>query len=508
MITAVVDRVSRSTALLFAVSWIALSLASIAWGMATPLSGTPDEPSHIIKAASVVRGQFIGREGPDPSRTLVDIPVGLAGAWNWACFAHDETISAACIPPVTNGLQLTQAETSAGLYNPVYYAVVGLPSLVIADTVVDVYAMRALSAILVSAFLALSFTLLMRLIPSWAAGLAFFGAVTPMVLFLGGAINPNGLEIAAAISLTVSLLYVCIGTDRSHERLVLAGVAASAVFLANARGISPLWMAVIGIVVLIVTPGSRLLEIVRSRRGMVTLAVMALGVAFALVWLLSTGSLGSLGVFEGANDTTPAEAFFVMLLLRTADPGIIALFGWVDTFAPSIVYVIWSALLGAGLIFGLVAARGRWLIGFLFALAAALLAPAAVQATSITTTGYIWQGRYSIAIIAVALVVAAVAATQRSLARPVPRAFVRLSSIVGVLVVGGQLISLVAAVLRYASPHSSSPLALLRGGEWSPPGTGALWLVLLAISLALLVALWIVSVRREVAATMTEPALD
>jgi len=40
----------------FAIVW----LLSIAWSLATPLFGGPDEPAHVIKAATVARGEFTG----------------------------------------------------------------------------------------------------------------------------------------------------------------------------------------------------------------------------------------------------------------------------------------------------------------------------------------------------------------------------------------------------------------------------------------------------------------
>ena len=483
-------RLSSSSRAVFFVAWIALAAAGGAWAAATPLSGSPDEPAHLIKAASVVRGELIGEPGADPSRTIVHVPVGIAEAWNWACYAHDAALSASCVTSPANGLELAEAETSAGLYNPLYYAIVGLPSLVIADTVTAVMAMRVISAVLVAALLAYSFSLLLRLLPPLLAGIGFLAVLTPMTLFLTGAVNPNALEISAAVALVSGLAAVCLAPNEAYSRSALIGIALAGVLLANARAISPLWMAVIAVSIIAMTPAPRLALLLRQRSVLAVLAALGIGAIAAVSWVARTGSLTSLGVFAGAGTTSPAEAFLSMIVQRGADPGIIGLFGWVDTPAPTFVYAFWSALLGATLIAGFVVARGRNLAGFLIAAAGALLGPAAAQAASVATSGYIWQGRYSIAPIAVAVLLAVIAVAAQRGAPWSGAIAVRLAATVGFLVVVGHLASMAAAIVRYATVGSGSFGALFVG-EWSPPGGALVWLVILAVAITLIVILWI-----------------
>lgn len=487
-------RLVNSSRAVFVIAWVALAAAGIAWAVATPLSGSPDEPSHLIKAASVVRGELIGEPGADSSRTLVDVPVGIGQAWNWACFAHDANLSASCVQKPANGLELVEAETSAGLYNPVYYAIVGLPSLVISNTVADVLAMRALSAVLVAGLFAFALTMMLRLVPPLIAGLGMLAVLTPMTLFLTGAVNPNALEIAAAAALVTGLATACLGQATVVNRSTLVGIGLAGVLLANARAISPLWMAVLLLAVAVMTPAVRRRELLGQKGVIITLAALTAGTTAALAWIATTGTLGALGVFEGAGTTSPAEAFLSMIVQRGADPGIIALFGWVDTPAPTFVYALWSVLLGSAVIAGLAVGRGRALGGLLVATAGALLGPAVAQAASVATSGYIWQGRYSIAPLSVAVLLAVIV-----LAAERPRDWggssaTRLAFVVGVLVVLGHLASLAATIVRYATRGEPTFSSLFRG-EWSPPGGALPWLALLAFSLTAIVVLWLSAIR-------------
>ena len=496
--SSILARVTSSARISFVVAWIALTLASAAWAVTTPLSASPDEPSHMIRAASVVRGEFIGENTNDPALKKVDVPVGIAQAWKWTCYAYQPTVSAACIAPTVNGLDLRSAPTSAGLYNPTYYAIVGLPSLVLENTRFDVYAMRAVSGLLSSFFLAFTFTILLRMIRPLLAGVAFFAALTPMVLFLNGSVNPNSIEIAGGEALAVGLLAITLGKAGKHQNAILAVTAAAGVLLANSRGLSPLWMALIGIAVLIFTPFSDIRRLVRQRNVIIAVAVMAVGVALAALWIVLTGTLNAMGTFAGAGQTSPVRAFFVMLVDQSADPGIVGFFGWLDTPAPNLVFAIWSCLLGGLLILSVSVVTGRARLAVLFAVATVFLGPPIIQAASVAKSGYIWQGRYTLVAVVSAVIVAAVALGMSpqglSLRRSVET---RVVTVVGILVLVGQLDSLVGALRRYSAPGSPSVFAFVTAPAWTPPAGPLPWLLLSLLSLSALILLWWSAVQHD-----------
>ena len=401
--------------------WAGLLIAAVAWAVATPLGGSPDEPAHIIKAASVVRGQFLGEPTDQPAVRSVMVPEGIATAADWPCYAFAPAQSANCLREVPDGSDLRPADTSAGLYNPTYYLLVGWPSLLTSDTSLAVIGMRVAGALLVTFFLAAGFAALYRLRPSRATAFGLAAAVTPMVLFLAAAVNPNGLEIATGFALISSLLLV-LGPEPLARRwpwLLLAGAAG--VLLAQTRGLSPLWMAVIAVIAFVATPWERTLRELRRWPVILTIAVLGAAVVGAVGWTFATGSLGSMGNFPGATDS-PRRAFLTMLF-RTFDPGLIGVFGWLDAPAPAYVVAMWSFLSFAVVLAAVAVARGRSTWGLAIAVVALLVIPAVVQALSVQTSGYIWQGRYALVAYAtlIALATAILAVGRWGIRMPRPR---------------------------------------------------------------------------------------
>jgi hypothetical protein len=304
-------------------------------------------------------------------------------------------------------------------------------------------------------------------------GMAFLAATTPMVFFLAGAVNPNALEIASGASLLALLLSVLHGSRATPSWPVLIGIVVSGVLLANTRGLSPLWMGLIGVLALLAAPRGRVLEVLRSWRVIAALAALALGVAAACAWILSTNTLGSMGVYPGAEGVTPVGAFLVMLIDRSFDPGIIGVFGWLDTFAPGFVLVLWSALLFGLLVAAFTAVRGRALLSLVAATAVVTLVPPVAQAASIETSGYIWQGRYTLVAFVVLMLLTGLQLGASLPFAPLAR---RLLVSLSVLVVLGHTWSLALATKRYAVGIDRSWAEFLLYPRWLPPA-GHLWTV-------------------------------
>ena len=153
-------------------------------------------------------------------------------------------VTADCSPGLNAAeRQPTTTGTSAGNYNPLYYLAVGLPSRVLSGEPA-IYAMRIVSGLLCSLFLAATLfattQFANRRWPVVAAGVA----VTPMVLYLAGAINPNALEIVTTSAVFVNLCLVLENVrDLSRFRFNIVVVGVSAAVLANTRALSLLWLA-------------------------------------------------------------------------------------------------------------------------------------------------------------------------------------------------------------------------------------------------------------------------
>lgn len=461
--------------------FVGIALAMIGWAMATPLGGSPDEPVHMIKAAAVVRGELIGEPTDAAAITRVTVPGTIAIARSWPCFAFNSTASAACQGPFDASSRPVQTRTSAGLYDPVYYALVGWPSLVLTGSEPAAYAMRIVSALLSAAFLTAAVVTLRRLVPRIVLAASTMAALTPMVLFLGGAVNPNAFEVATGAAFTAGLLAA---TREGASGPVLALIAVSGVLLANARGISLLWMALIVVAVLVMTPWPRLRELFARWPVRVTILVLALGVGIALAWTLTTGTLQSMGTYPGAGTVSAPTAFATMLFTRTIDAGIVGVFGWLDTLAPPLTYAVNGGLLIFVAVLAVVVARGRRLVAVAITLSGVLLVPALLQAASITRSGYIWQGRYALVAVVAAVFVAAIVISDEKVVwdRPILR---RLMIAVSVLVVVGQLNAFAWTLNRYIVGLDGSSFAFIRGGEWLPPGGSILWLAVEGVGLVL-----------------------
>ncbi len=90
-----------------------------------------------------------------------------------------------------------------------------------------VYLMRFLSVLMSATFIATALTALRRTTVPRVAAIGVLFAVTPMVLFVGSSVNPNGPEIAAAIAVWVcGLVLVSQASEKIDNRLVTAtGIA-------------------------------------------------------------------------------------------------------------------------------------------------------------------------------------------------------------------------------------------------------------------------------------------
>lgn len=470
--------------------FLGLALASGAWAVSTPLGASPDEPSHIIKAASVVRGEWIGAPTDQPATTTVTVPGDIAGARKWPCFAFQQDKPASCQGVFPSGPDAT-AETSAGLYNPVYYTLVGWPSLLTHNAKAAVFGMRAMGAILCSAFLALGFVALRRLGIPFFAGIVTFAVATPMVLFLNASVNPNGLEVASGVALLSLLLALVRGEGSAGRGLLLTLSVVSAAILANMRGLSPLWVAIIGVIALVGARPGRLPELLRRPSTWVALAGIAVTTGFAIAWILGTNTLNAMGTYPGAGTTPWYYAFVTMVLNRSIDPGFVGVFGWLDTFPPGYVVAVWGALAGGVALVALVIARGRLLAAFAIAAAAIVLVPAVTQAGSVMHSGYIWQGRYALVAYASLVIVGGLALAERFDRGVLASVFLRRATwTVAVVVVSAQLLALAFTTKRYSLGVDVEWFTFFRHPGWLPPGGALIWLIALVVGLAVVAVGW------------------
>ena len=471
----------------FVVTWLLFSALSALWAVATPLGASPDEPAHLIKAASVVRGSFNNVDKGTGAE--VDVPLYIAWTHAQTCTAFNAETSAACItdpPGDGDDAEIVDSTTTAGKYNPVYYLLVGAPSLVFTDAT-GIYAMRILSGVLVSVFLALTAMVLAGWTRRTIPVIAFGAATTPMLLFLSGSVNPNALEVVATLAAFTAVTAVIVRPDPALLAQRATIIAVAGVLAANTRAISPLWVAIALLVPFILASRPQVLALVRTRAVIVSASVVVVGAIAALLWLRLTNTVSTSAEAGGEASDVPYAGSspllgFAVMIQRFGQHlhEMIGIFGWLDTAAPMEVYALWGLLFGSLVIWAVALLRGRALIFAAVLIVLVPIVPALIQAAFISSGGWIWQGRYALPVLVIALVGLGIVLADRvtDLSR---RTTVILTTIAAAIWVFGQVLSYTASMQRYSVGASGSWFAMVLSPLWQPPGGVVLLLVLFAI---------------------------
>jgi len=503
---------------LSAVFWIAFVLfgsLSAAWALASPIFSVPDENAHAVKAIAQVRGELIGHRVDGVRHLVMDVPPSYSYSPQIICFVYQAARPASCGVELGSPGGTDAVATWVSAYNPIYYYLVGWPSLLFGGSA-GIYAMRIVSGLVGALFFAWAAqSMLASRRARWMpAALAF--AAAPMVLYLNGAINPNGIEIVAGVALFASLLRLLQSFDGDRfERPLLPHwylwliASLSAVMLANARALGPLWVVVVVAICVIAVGWSSVVRMFTERSSYPWIAGIAIGGLFSVIWTLGGGSLS--GQAEKADAPLVGGSIVqgVIYMVR-ATPNFLTqalgYFGWFDTPLPQTVLWPMIAAIAVILVLAFASARRRGVITLTAAAAAALLVPIAVQAYSVHQTGIIWQGRYGLFLYVGLFVVAGWV-----LARPggdrVSFMSVRVTWIVAALIWTVSVAAYVAVLRRYVIGDAVPIGGMFKDPQWQPP-LG--WIALVAIFAVLSAAyfVWIGLLARRVSVRSEAVGLD
>jgi heme/copper-type cytochrome/quinol oxidase subunit 3 len=490
------------------VSFVLFTLLASAWALADPLSAGPDEPDHIIRAASVARGELIGQtrpEQPDHVR-FVKVPSRLARSrLAHGCFAFRPRVTAECGPTLDSGPDgVERVSIGNGRYPPTPFGVLGLPSLIQRSSA-GVYLMRIWGAALCGALLASALLTLREARVRWlaASGLAF--ALTPMVFFVASIVNPSNLEIAGGVGLWASgVVLVSKARDGVVDGRVVARTAIAAGVLVLARPLGMVWLGTAGVVFLLLCtwPGLRLL--LRSRVAQVWGGVVALCIAFELGWISFYDALGSKSPLgESADGLSNFEVLKRTFGYTNASyREMIGRFGWLDTPAPSLTVVLWTAALGVLVALGIGLAPRRQALAIAALLGLIIAVPAVLEFIEARRFGFGWQGRYTLPL-AVGLPILSGFALAQEPRRNLPRG--RLTIVLGIAFVVAHFIAFSENLRRYMVGINGS-LTFWLDADWSPPLPSSLLLVAYAVLLvALALWLWGDTASREDATSQVAP---
>jgi hypothetical protein len=372
----------RTWAASFAVMWVAVA----AWSLASPMGSGPDEPAHLIRAASL---------GPTTKAYVtVEAPQVFARLENdVVCFRYKPpSVPASCQGTLDGSSGEVHVDIYVGRYSPLYYSLVGLPTLVAVNPT-GMYLARLASGALSAAMLALAVVSLRRCrgAPLLGAGIAL--AMTPMVLYLAGVVNPSGLEISSAISAWVAVMALRSEPAGTVPASVVGALGISTIVLMLTRGLSPLWVGFIGLG-LIALVGRQGRELLGRRCVQVWLAGSVAASGAALAWDLYADPFLIVPASPLPHGTGTSQLFVLALdrveLLVTSSIGD---FGWLGTPSPFAVIVTWLAALGAVVLLSTCLARRRDAVVAVGTVVAWVVVPVVLIMLQARSDGIVGQGR-------------------------------------------------------------------------------------------------------------------
>ncbi len=452
--------------------WLALVaffLLGAAWAVLTPYNGAYDEHDHVVRAAGVVRGQVL----VPPAFELNDggyqrVPASLVPP-NVNCMITANPPPATCLGTPSTSRNLVEVHTRAARYNPVYYAVVGLP-LRWLPNMTGVLLTRLISGAIGAVLLALSVRVLWPLRRYRLLLLGLLLAASPMLISLNGLVNPDSLAIDAAVLLWAALLRLTVGDRRAGDdsqgeppgtggtgTVWLAAAASAVIVLTRSEG--PVLVVAIAALAWLALGRPP----VRRRSVLVAVGTVGAAIAVTVIWavLSHVASVGAKPPVTPPGShwnvlSTIARFKFDYWLKQT-----VGLFGYGVVGLPGWAYLAWFAVLGGLVGVAAVTARQARLAATLVLIPPLCFAAGLVAEFALVyKIGYWMQGRYFLPIW-VGLTLLAPLALGR-----LPEPVVRRSYLVGgVIWAALQVISLGVAFLAW---HGGSGFTGPYPGSWMP----------------------------------------
>ena len=315
--------------------WLGFFLAvfplMVVWAVTNPMFASPDEPSHMVRAQGIVRGQVDGPYEVD------GIPAG-----DIKCLAFHPEVSADCM-----ALEWAEAPTfedsTATNYPPLFHFLAGLPSLFV-HGLTGAYVMRLWMALICASLLAFAGAILADRYPSRFMVLGWFLAATPMVLFLSATVNPSGLATALGAMIWASGMVLADPGPETNKRRLKQVLAASALAFLLVRRDSLLWLGAIGGSLVALSPD--LLRLAWLRRK-AAVGAAAAAVMTGVLWVAPSWSVllaGNNGRSRWASIPNDTYAY-----VKQA----VGWFGWLDTPLSDEVMTAALVVLGSFLLLGL-----------------------------------------------------------------------------------------------------------------------------------------------------------
>jgi hypothetical protein len=464
------------------------------WTLATPLGGAPDEAVQVIKAAATVRGELIGQAAPGLSTATraFRVPAVFKSVYDLpGCYEFHPSIPAGCAPHLRSSARLVTVTSYVGRYPPLYYAFVGLPTLVMHSESV-IYVMRFISALIDSVLLGLA----LAVAAIWARSTMVFAAlaltITPLVVFLCGVVNPSGFEIAAAACVWTSGLAMVRRRASDPPRGLVVTFFVTGCLLELTRGLSVLWMLLILLTMICLEPRS-CRELLRNRSVRIGSLVLGAVGALAVAFVLAADTLSVVPSVEFLPQHASVAVLTEQVLGQIGGyiNQFIGVFGWLDTPSPMFTIILWTSLLGFLIVLGLALSRTRHARVLLGLIGGSLVLTVLIVVWHAGSSGITWQARDGFPLYAGIPLLAGFVMSDHSFVGSAPRIRKRIAAIVAVAVGVSQLADFVWALRRNTVGLGHTMNLFLRvPGGWSPP-LGTPLMVSLGAAAVALYAAWL-----------------
>jgi|GEM_PF-1393407 len=351
---------------------VAIGLTLIGWSLASPVGSTPDEPSHVARAYSLVTGKqglfpqtdglaaplpegFEGVGAGDAPYVLTQIPHYFVEKPRAGCYAFDPTKPAQeCLPEIT-----TDEVTVKGFQSyfvPGYALFAGsLLRLTEVTGLAEIGGLtitRAISAFFNGVIVGWALLLALPRTRWRFAGLIALLILMPLTAFSLSSISPSSWEISGTLLMTGGLIAVSrsstkrveVNSQRSADlRRAFAAVALGAFMAATARPFGLMWVATALVVSLILL--RHLPKLVLAFMG----ALVALGVWW-LVWSARFQREEIADPFRASQGGLQPREILDFLLVGGANyfGRVLTVWsdysntGWIDTPTPALLSLIWA----------------------------------------------------------------------------------------------------------------------------------------------------------------------
>ena len=148
--------------------------------------------------------------------------------------------------------------------------------------------------------------------------------------------------------------------------------------------------------------------------------------------------------------------------------GWIGFFGWVDTPAPAFALAAWGAAMFVLVAGALLVGRRTQRWGLILLMIAFVLVPAVSQALVITSAGFIWQGRYTLALVIMLIVASGIVLDRSGLGAP-HRLLARAATLTVWVLAFAQVYTFFVAVKRYVVGETAFIKFMFTQPHWQPP---------------------------------------